>query len=176
MLYIKEKVVEILTQEPNNGGSTIPMQWSGKFNEHDAVIRFEKETAIRLNILEVLIKVFDYSKFTGGSPDGLIGNTLLLKLNAHLIFVHRDHYMLNDVVEFKEYSPAYYWQMTANILFTKRKCGDLLVMIHVLQMKNQIKRLEFAPLPGDIDLLKETIKEAEKELQVLIALIRNDFN
>lgn len=179
MLYIKEKAAEILTQEPNNGGraNTYAMEW-GNANEHDAVIRFEKETTCKVEYFGgANPKFFDYSKFTGGSPDGLIGEYTVAEVKCPFnSAVHIDHYMLNDVVEFKEYSPAYYWQMVANILFTERKAGVFISYDpRFADEELQIKILEFAPLPGDIDLLKETIVEAEKELQVLIALIRNDL-
>jgi YqaJ-like viral recombinase domain len=180
LLYIREKAAEILTQEPNNGGraNTYAMEW-GNSNEHDAVLRYEKETGNKTEYFGGSNpKFFDYSKFTGGSPDGLQNTDTVIEVKCPFnSAVHIEHYMFNDVAEFKDYSPAYYWQIVSNILFTNRAKGVFISYDpRFADDELQIKILEFMPIDGDIDILKEVIKEAEKELQVLIAFIRNDFN
>ena len=180
LLYIREKAAEILTQEPNNGGraNIYAMEW-GNSNEHDAVLRYVKATGNEIEYFGGLNpKFFNYSKFTGGSPDGLQGEDIVIEVKCPFnSAVHIEHYMLNDVLEFKEYSPAYYWQIVSNILFTNRIKGVFVSYDpRFADDQLQLKILEFEPIDGDVDILIEVIKEAEKQLQVLIALIRDDLN
>lgn len=179
--YIKAKVAEILTQEPNNGGrlNTNAMEW-GNANEAEAIARFEKETGFKVEHFGgANPKFFPFTEFSGGSPDGIF-----VDLTAHVEVKcpfnsteHYEHFLLESPEDLKDYAPEYYWQIQANSLFTDCKKGYFISYDpRFLIDKFQIKIIE-VPIDDDISReLKERISEAEKQIKLSIELMRDSVS
>lgn len=179
--YIKAKVAEILTQEPNNGCrlNTSAMEW-GNANEADAIARFEAETGFKVEHFGgANPKFFQFTDFSGGSPDGIFTD-----LSAHVEVKcpfnsteHYEHYLLETPDELLSYAPEYYWQIQANSLFSKCERGFFVSYDPRFATEQfQIKILE-VPITDEIkDLIKERISEAENQLRISIELMSESKN
>lgn len=178
--YIRLKAAEILTLEPNNGGraNSFAMEW-GNSHEYEAVARFEKETGISVEYFGGgNPKFFEFSNFSGGSPDGIIKDHAIIEVKCPFNSAeHLEHLLFSTADDIKDYVPEYYWQMIANMLFTGLNKAYFISYDPRYADENlQIKVVEFDKNKEDIELLKERILEAEKQLSVLVKLVRNELN
>lgn len=176
--YIRLKAAEILTLEPNNGGriNGYAMEW-GNAHEHEAIERFIKDTGTKADYFGgANPKFFEYSNFSGGSPDALTDEAVIEIKCPYNSAEHLEHLMFNDEEDIKAYVPEYYWQITANMLFTDRNKAIFISYDPRFADENlQIKVVEFEANQADILLLKERIVEAEKQLGLLVKLVRSEF-
>lgn len=174
--YIRQKVAEILTLEIVNGGrnNMTAMEW-GAAHEFEAVQRFEKEKEIKVEYFGgANPKFFEYDMFSGGSPDGLTTDAIIEVKCPFNSGEHISHLELEDVEALKDYAPEYYWQMAMNMLVCEKKKGWFISYDNRFADENlQIKILEVPRNEDDISLLKERILEAEKQMNVSVALLRN---
>lgn len=174
--YIRQKAAEILTLEQVNGGrfNISAMEW-GNSHEHEAVVAFEK---LHGNAVEYYgganPKFFEYTPFSGGSPDGITYENEIVEIKCPFNSAeHIQHLLLNDEQELKSYAPEYYWQITANMIFTGlEKAVFISYDPRFADDHLQLKTIFFDINMDDANLLKERLKEAEKQLSVLIELIR----
>lgn len=176
--YIRMKAAEILTLEPNNGGRVNgpAMEW-GNAHEHEAIERFIKDRKI-----EVIYygrsnpKFFEYSNFSGGSPDGVTTDAIIEIKCPYNSAEHLEHLLFNNEEDIKDYCPEFYWQMTANMLFTgMNKAIFISYDPRYADESLQLKVLEFEANQADILTLKERIVEAEKQLGLLVKIVRSEF-
>lgn len=177
--YIRQKVAEILTMEPNNGGraNVYAMEW-GNAHEAEAVARFEKESGFTVEYFGgANPKFFEYSDFSGGSPDGLVGDTAIIEVKCpYNSAEHLAHIMLNDEKELKDYAHEYYWQMVWNMIVTKRTVATFISHDpRYADESLQYKQIDFILNNEDAELIKERVSEAEKQLKVMVKMIRNDI-
>ena len=176
--YIRTKVAEILTLEINNGGriNGYALEW-GNSHEHEAVQRFTKDTGIDVEYYGgANPKFYEYSNFSGGSPDGVAENGAIIEIKCpYNSGEHIEHYLLSDAEDLKAYAPEYYWQITANMLFTGlTKAYFISYDPRFADDHLQLKVLEFDANEDDTNLLKERIAEGEKQLALLIELVRGE--
>lgn len=175
--YIRLKAAEILTMTPNNGGrvNISAMEW-GNAHEYEAMQRFEKETGLKVTYYGGgNPKFFEYTPFSGGSPDGLVpDDEAILEIKCPFNSgEHIEHHLINNAEELKNYYPECYWQMTFNMICTNMGAGYFVSYDNrYLDDKLQVKIVRFELNKEDAELLKETIAEAEKQLSVLIELVR----
>ena len=177
--YIRQKAAEILTMEQVNGGraNTNSMEW-GNAHEYEAFERFVKETG--LQDVEYYgganPKFFDYTAFSGGSPDAkgidFVGE-IKCPYNAG---EHVEHLLLGDWEDLKGYYPEAYWQLTFNMICTNTKKAYFVSYDPRFADEHlQIKIIGFELNEADADNLKKRIEEAEKQLSVIVKLVRGDI-
>lgn len=178
--YIRQKVAEILTLEPVNGGraNTAAMEW-GNAHEAEAIKRFKKECkgADVIHYGGANPKFFEYTPFSGGSPDGVTDDGEIVEIKCpYNSGEHIEHLLLSDEEHLKSYAPEYYWQMTANMIFTGL---DKAVFIsydnRFADHHLQIKIIRFNLNESHALLLKERLAEAEKQLAVMTELVRGEL-
>lgn len=174
--YIRTKVAELLTLEPNNGGrlNGYALEW-GNSHEFEAVQRFIKETGLEVEYYGGgNPKFFEYSNFSGGSPDGIIIDHAIIEVKCpYNSGEHVEHCLLSDAADLKDYAPEYYYQIMANMLFTGTdKAYFISYDPRFADDHLQIKILEIDADEDEFTLLKERISEAEKQLGMLIELVR----
>lgn len=178
--YLRQKVAEILTLEPVNGGRTnmIAMEW-GNANEFEAIQRFKKESkgtdVIHYGVANP--KFFEYTPFSGGSPDGVTDDGEVIEIKCpYNSGEHIEHLLLNDETELKSYAPEYYWQITANMIFTGLKKAVFISYDNRFADEHlQIKLIRFELNEEHATLLKERLSEAEKQLAVMTELVRGEL-
>lgn len=177
--YIRQKAAEILTQEPVNGGrlNTAAMEW-GSAHEYEAVQAFEGATGLTVEYFGgAEPKFFDYSNFSGGSPDGLSSDKAVIEVKCpYNSGEHVEHLLLNSGEDLKEYYPEAYWQIMFNILCTNSDAGYFISYDgRFAEEPLQLKYIHIEKNDEHIELLKERISEAEKQLSVIIAMVRDNI-
>lgn len=179
MKYIREKAGEILTQEPNNGGRTnlASMEW-GNSHEAEAIMEFEKK-----NPGKTIIhyggsnpKFFEWSNWTGGSPDATMiegDKTTVLEVKCPFNSgEHCEHLLFNTAEDLLDYKPEYYYQIVANCIFLNASKGILISYDpRFCAEKLQLKVLEIDVTDEMKDAMIERIKEAEKQLALMVDLV-----
>lgn len=174
--YIRLKAAEILTLEPNNGGRVNgnALEW-GSAHEFEALDRFAKETGFEVDYFGgASPKFFEYTAFSGGSPDAIIqGNTVGEVKCPYNSGEHIEHLLLNDAEDLKSYYPEAYWQLTFNMI-----CTGLSKAIFIsydpryADESLQLKTIAFELIDTDADLIKERVAEAEKQLSLMVSMVR----
>ena len=173
--YIRNKAAEVLTLEIVNGGrSNMPAMEYGLANEFEAVQRFEKEKGLSVEYFGAANpKFFEYDDFSGGSPDGLLPDAIIEVKCPFNSGEHLAHLELETPEDLKDYAPEYYWQMTMNMLVCKKQKGWFISYDpRFADEKLQIKIIEVPRIETDIELLKERILEAEKQMNLIVGTLR----
>lgn len=172
--YIKQKVSEILTCEPNNGGRAnfSAMEW-GNSHENEAIWQVMQYTGQNIEYFGVgNPKFFEFTNFSGGSPDGLSEDAVWEIKCPYNSAEHYEHFLFADQDDVKSYKPEYYWQLNANMVFTNRKKGYLCSYDpRYAQEPHQLKIVEFTLLPEVEEQIIERINEAEKQMRLSIELM-----
>lgn len=172
--YIKQKVSEILTCEPNNGGRNNfnAMEW-GNSHENEAIWKVMQYTKEQIEYFGVgNPRFFEYTPFSGGSPDGLSEYAVWEIKCPFNSAEHYEHFLFTDMQDVKSYKPEYYWQVNANMLFTNREQGFLCSYDpRYAKEEHQLKIVEFKLLPEVKEQLIERISEAEKQMRLSIDLM-----
>ena len=176
--YIKQKAAEILTLEQNNGGRVNgnALEW-GNAHEHEALLRLQQ---IRKGSEFIYYggaspKFFELTPFSGGSPDAVSDDSEVVEIKCpYNSAEHIEHLLLNDENDLKSYYPEAYWQMTFNMICTGLDKGlfvsyDPRYADEVLQ----IKIISFDINEEDAALIKERVAEAEKQLSVMVGMVRD---
>lgn len=118
--YIKSKLAELITGERTPDVSSNAIEY-GRSMEPEAFEVF-KRLRPELNPVHFGISVpkfFPFGDFAGGSPDGQTSDNGIIEIKCPYNSTnHIEHLLLETQEDFKEYTPAYYWQVQANILFT----------------------------------------------------------
>jgi hypothetical protein len=119
LTYVKEKVAEELTGIMQDSGTFEATEW-GNEKEIMAVAEFE----IRKGYKVQKAGFIPFTDHAGGSPDGLINDDTVLEIKCPFNSANQVEYLLTATEEeIRENHPDYWWQMQANMLFTKRqKC------------------------------------------------------
>jgi putative phage-type endonuclease len=116
LTYINTKVAEELTGQVHQNSNAFPLVW-GEENEPNAKAYFE-------NITKLKVEQCGFQPFTdhsGGSPDGLIGEDSIIEIKCPYNSANQiDYLQIESDLDIYEGWPEYYWQMQANMLFTKR--------------------------------------------------------
>jgi hypothetical protein len=87
---------------------------------------------------------------------------------------HIEHCLLNSGEDLKIYNKQYYWQVMMNMLVTgQEKAYFISYDPRFADDHLQIKILPIEIDPADMIELKERIAEAEKQLSLLVQLVRN---
>lgn len=174
--YIRQKAAEILTQEPVNGGraNISSLEW-GSAHEFEACKKFEEVTGLSASYLGgANPKFYDYTAFSGGSPDGLTSDKMVLEIKCpYNSGEHVEHLLLNSAEDLKDYYPEAYWQIMFNIICTDSEGGYFIS--YDPRFAEHPLRLKYITIEKDeaaIALLKERLTEAEKQLAVMIGLVR----
>ena len=175
--YIKQKAAEILTLEQNNGGRVngYALEW-GNAHEHEAIVRFQKETGLDVDYYGgASPKFFELTPFSGGSPDAIIsGDTVGEVKCPYNSAEHIEHLLLNDETDLKSYYPEAYWQMTFNMICTDLKKATFISYDpRYADEVLQIKIISFDINEEDAALIKERVAEAEKQLSVMVGMVRD---
>lgn len=174
--YIRLKAAEILTLEPNNGGrvNTNAMEW-GNSHEFESLDRYAKETGFHVDYYGGgSPKFFEYTAFSGGSPDCIINSDTVGEVKCpYNSAEHIEHLLLNDAEDLKGYYPEAYWQLTFNMVCTGlNKAVFISYDPRYADEALQLKTISFDLVEEDADLIKERVAEAEKQLSVMVALVR----
>lgn len=176
LTYIRLKAAEILTLVPNNGGrvNIAALEW-GNAHEYEAVERFKKETGLNVEYYGGgNPKFFSYTEFSGSSPDAIVPGNAIIEVKCPMNSgEHLEHLLLNTAEDLKDYYPECYWQMVMNMICVGVRSGYFVSYDErYIDKKLQIKILRFDIDEEDEARLKETIAEAEKQLSVLVDLVR----
>lgn len=175
--YIRQKAAEILTQEPVNGGrlNTAAMEW-GSAHEHEAVQVFQEATGLMVAYFGgAEPKFFDYTNFSGGSPDGLVGDNKVAEIKCpYNSGEHVEHLLLSSGEDLKDYYPEAYWQILFNMLCTDSEGGYFISYDpRFAEEPLRLKVIEIEKDEADLLLLKERVTEAEKQLAVMVGMVRD---
>jgi hypothetical protein len=172
--YIATKAAELMTLEPaNQRNPTMAMEW-GTAHEYEAMTKFKEQYGHDIEYFGGENPTFfEYSKYAGGSPDGLSKEFIIEIKCPFNSAEHLNHMLLEDGEDLKDYAPEYYWQMTANMIFTGKKSGIFISFDPRFEDQYQLKTLYFNLNLDDADFLKERIQEAEKHLEELLSKIKS---
>ncbi len=172
--YIKLKVAEILTCEPNNGGraNMSAMEW-GNSNEYEANVKFQEFTGLEVEYFGVYNpKFFNYTNFSGGSPDGLTNDAVVEYKCPFNSAEHFEHFLFSDQEDCKSYKPEYYWQIMANMVFTGRSKGFLVSFDpRYAKQDHRLKIVNFKLTDEIKETIIERIGEAEKQMKLSIEMM-----
>lgn len=175
--YIRLKAAEILTLEPNNGGrvNRNALEW-GNAHEYEALERYKKERkgADFIYYGGATPKFFEYTSFSGGSPDAVSDDGEVIEIKCpYNSGEHIEHLLINDADDLKSYYPEAYWQLTFNMICTGlNKAVFISYDPRYADEALQLKTVSFDLVDTDAELIKERLTEAEKQLSVIIALVR----
>jgi hypothetical protein len=176
LTYIKTKLAEILTGEVVEV-EVVATEW-GNSQELDAILEFENKTGLKVDYLGKGNPQFiPYGDYAGGSPDGFVGDTALIEVKApYNSKYHIDYLLINSVEEFKAQRFDYFAQIQMNLLVSHRmKCYFVSYNPRLIEKRLQLKILEVPRDEEFIAELKERIKEAIKELNVIRACVDDEF-
>ena len=166
--YITTKAAEFLTGElANQRGQTMAMEW-GQAHEFEAITKYQAQYGEVEYYGGANPMFFEYSKFSGGSPDGVSSDSVIEIKCPFNSSEHLKHLLLKDREEIKDAIPEYYWQMTANALFTNKPYSVFISYDPRFESQYQMKVLRFSIDLDDCSLLKERLEEAEKELNSIL--------
>lgn len=159
LTYIHSLIAEILSDAPHvNFGNAIA---HGMENEDIARQRFTQETGLEIDPIG-FIKYNDYS---GGSPDGLIGDDGIVEIKCPYTPANHVKVLLTKQV----YEDNHMWQIQGNLMITGRKychyiCFDPRVVEESLQLVHfRIERDEEM-----ISQIRERLKEVKGKLDELM--------
>lgn len=171
--YIRNKVAEILTCERMSKFNSDAMEW-GNAHEEEAATAFQEKTGLKFTYHGVAFpKFYEYTDFSGGSPDG-VGEDFIIEIKCpYNSGEHLEHLLFTTAEDLKDYKPEYYWQMVMNMLCCKVNKGYFISYDprYAIEVQ-QLKVLEVVPEEKDFEELKERLAEAEKQLSVLIELVK----
>lgn len=151
MTYIKTKVAEIITGERTPDVSTNAIEY-GRSMEPEAFeffqLMYPDIEAVHFGIS--VPEFYAFGDFAGGSPDGLTINGLQLGIIEikcpYNSANHVEHLLLKSAEDLKDYSPEYYYQVQANLLFTEREIAYFISYDpRVINHEQRIKVLEIYP-------------------------------
>lgn len=175
--YIRKKLAEILTGivVEING---VPAMEYGNSLELDGCTAFEKHVGLKVSYMgKVNPKFFQWSDYSGSSPDGLIEaeNAIIEIKCPYNSAEHVRHLFLDSADDLKIERKDYYAQLMMNLLCTGKKKAyfvsyDPRISIASLRLKILIVYRD-EPF---IENLKERISEAEKYLKVLYASLNEN--
>lgn len=120
--YIQEKVGEIMTNGLSAEAKLFESnatEW-GTFYENEARERFESLTGLPVT----KCGFFEYNRFFGGSPDGLVDTNDILEIKCP--YNAKNHVLnlaCNSEEDLKTLNPEYYIQIQGNMLATGAKNG-----------------------------------------------------
>lgn len=120
--YIKSKVAELITGERTPDVNSNAIEY-GRALEEEAFEYF-KFIHPELNPEHFGIKdpkFFPYGDFAGGSPDGFTVDGILEIKCPYNSTNHIQHLLLSCGEDLKDYSPEYFFQVQANMMFTERE-------------------------------------------------------
>jgi hypothetical protein len=175
--YMLQKVGEILTLEPNNGGrvNISSLEW-GNHYESEAATKFqERYDLLSLQYFGVSNpKFYSYNEYCGGSPDGVFesvtGEQGIIEIKCPYNSAEQiRHFGITDSHSLQSVAPEYYWQMVANMLFTETRIGYFISYDpRMVFDKHKLHVVPIEPIVGDMDILKERISEASKWILYLV--------
>ena len=167
--YIQEKVAEVMTGQAKQQGYAFPLVW-GTEKEPEAREYFIGRSGLNVE----RVGFFPYTDHAGGSPDGLVGEDAILEIKSpYDSKVMIDYLMLNDVHDLKRDFREYYWQCTANMMFTERSRAYFVAFDPRMQKEeHKMKVIEFEANSEDQDKLIEKIGLAIKEKLTLLNLLQ----
>lgn len=164
LTYIKTKVAEIITGERTPDVSSNAIEY-GRSMEPEAFQVFEQLRpdleAVHFGI--AVPEFYPYGDFAGGSPDGFAGKGILEIKCPYNSTNHIEHLLLTTPEDLKNYSPEYYWQVQANMMFTgKPICYFISYDPRVIAFEQRIKVLEVPAVADDhIEIAERVEKAAE---------------
>lgn len=166
MTYVLECVAERLT------GRRAKEEFNSRFTEHGVMME-----PIAKGIYEAVFnaKVIDSGyiardEYTGGSPDGLIGEDGIIEIKCpYTITSHLEHYLI-DLRD----KPEYYWQCIGYLLITGRQWIDFVSYHGDYKPKMQLvkKRIKTADVGSDIIKLDNNLHKAITEFDKLIKQLK----
>lgn len=161
--YIKTKVAEIITGERTPDVSSNAIEY-GRSLEPEAFEVFNQLRpelgAVHFGIL--VPEFYPYGDFAGGSPDGFADPNAIIEIKCPYNSTnHVEALLLETGEDLLEYSPEYYFQVQANMMFTKK---DLAYFIsydpRVINFEQRIKVLEVRANTNVHIEIAERIKKA----------------
>lgn len=123
--YVMEKVCEIATEydESSGGFSSAAIQW-GRDHEVEAIEYFSDKMNYTVDAIGEDQKFVELEELNAGAtPDGLIGDDMLIEVKCPNSTTHLGYLNIKSEVDLKEVEPKYYWQMMFQFLVTNRTRG-----------------------------------------------------
>lgn len=170
--YIMDKAAELLTGTIRNTYKTPEMQW-GIDNEPYAAELLKEQYKDLEYFGGENPKFFQYSDFSGGSPDAVCGN-IVFEIKCPNPRTHIE-YMLEK--ELKSMNSDYYYQLQMNMACVAKERGinvmdmrGMFVSYCPLMIEHKLRlfKLEIEPDAALQELLPYTIKSAELYLRTII--------
>jgi hypothetical protein len=169
--YITTKAAEILTGEPaNQRGQTMAMEW-GVAHEFEAITKYQAQYGEIEYYGGANPQFFEYSKHSGGSPDGVSSDAVIEVKCPFNSSEHLEHLMFKTEEDLKDYAPEYYWQLVSNMILMKKEKAIFLSYDPRYEDNLKLKVLKFDLNIVDADLLKKKIAWASAELESILAKI-----
>lgn len=174
MTYIKSKVAELITGERTPDVSSNAIEY-GRSLEPEAFEVFNRERpdlkAVHFGI--AVPKFYPFGDFAGGSPDGETCDNGIIEIKCPYNSTnHIEHLLLNSSEDLKDYSPEYYYQVQANMLFTG---SDVAYFIsydpRVISYKERIKILRVEPNTDDHNEIAERVTKAAEVMSDILRKI-----
>lgn len=166
MTYVYECVAERLTGQPAKE------QFTSKYTDHgnmlEPIAKGIYEAVFNCKVIDS--KYIARDEYSGGSPDGLIGENGLIEIKCpYTITSHLEH-KLTPLSEI----PNYYWQCLGYLLITGREWIDFVSYHGDFEPKLQLvrKRILAVSVANDLQRLAAKIKKASIEFNNLIEKLK----
>lgn len=160
MTYIFETIAEILTGDSAEAYSKA-MEW-GASNEFEAILEYQKQTGIEVEYFGVANpKFFAYNEYSGGSPDGIAGDTLIEVKCPYNSGNHVKFLSVQNGEELKKASSEYYYQAQMNLMCTGLdKCTFISYDPRIIDTSHRMATINLYRDETSIALIKERIDAA----------------
>lgn len=164
MTYIQTKVGEELTGQIHESSAAYPLVW-GEEQEEGAKTFFTTKTGLT-------VKPAGFVPFTphsGGSPDGYANGGIVEFKCPYNSANHVEYLQWNSSFEIKLYKPEYWYQMQANMMFTKLAvCYFVSYDPRMIKDEYKMKMLEVRANTEDQQAIADKIEKAIKtKLEIL---------
>lgn len=158
MTYIYEKVAEILTMSPHIVTSQAT-EWGNDFEE-EACLRYEQLTHQEVRKIGFLV----YNEYTGGSPDGLIGEKGMIEIKCPYNPANHAKCLVTGEI----YNKDHIWQIQGNLMITDRQWCDFVTYDPRVQEESlQINVITIERNEEMILQIQDRLKEVKEELDRL---------
>lgn len=162
LTYVKEKVVECLTEISDDQSWVSPkMQW-GMDHELEAISAFTEITGIKVINIGINQKLIALGEHISCTPDGILADLNMgIEVKCPDSKTHFEYMGINTAFLLKEIAPNYYWQIQGSMYITG--FDSWVFVSYDPRFKNEADRLHRVMIfrdQSDIDFLESRLLTA----------------
>lgn len=165
--YVYEVVAEVLTGQMTPNVKSYATEHGEEFEPYAAEF-YENKFGVKTEIISFV----PFGDHAGGSPDRIVGDSLLEIKCPYNSAIHLKYMMLTDQYDLKREYPNYYWQIQSNLLWTgKKKAIFVSYDFRFTKNEHKMATVEILPDSKDMDIISTRVAAAIKmKLQIIETL------